>query len=328
MLTYGRNKEIELYQESDLKYLEYVIDNKIVGALWSISFTLPKYILISPNKTIDLIAKILKIRENSRENEHLIHSIFDNKDILEKHSELIKEFVFNETLEIPLDSYYFENALSFLDNTFGFDTLFNYLQKKVAFLEVQKDYFSLSLHKHYDNPTKDSIQKEKDFLIVIKWYADLTEKSEYLHKKLVEYLRPTAIQSDEFKTGFKLLIDKAGKNIERVVDICNALDVDENKSELLISMLIEISNELCQKYEISNENLVQIFGLNFIYNLSVKSGTAGGAFPQDLAKRDYLIHLIEKYQMHPKVMELFIYSLDKIKKDIERDELREFDEKW
>jgi hypothetical protein len=60
----------------------------------------------------------------------------------------------------------------------------------------------------------------------------------------------------------------------------------------------------------------------------MKSGHAGGAFPQDLNKRAELKHLMEKYEMHPKVKEVFMYSLEKVNKDIERDELREFDEKW
>src|SRR5690606_39230171 len=52
MLTNGRNRESEYYNEDDLKYIEYVVENKIVQALWSISFTLPKYILINPQRTL------------------------------------------------------------------------------------------------------------------------------------------------------------------------------------------------------------------------------------------------------------------------------------
>lgn len=328
ILTNGRNRDINFYKAEDLDFVEYVIEQKLVQALWSISFTLPKYILINPERTLNLIARILKISENRRENEHLIHSIFEDKEILDNYPDLIRNFIFKETLSIPLDSYYFNKALNFLEDVFGFDTLLGYLKEKILLLEKQKDYFSLSLHKHYTNPSKDSVQAELDFLQVINWYSELTEKSEYLHKKFVEYLRPTQINSEEFKNGFKQLIVNAGNEKTKVIDLCNALDVYEHKNEFLIAMLIEISNELCDKFELSNENLVQIFGSNFIYNMGVKSGPAGGPFPQDLNKRDELNQLMEKYPMHPRVKDIFTYSLDKVNKDIARNVFGEFDEKW
>jgi hypothetical protein len=328
MLTYGRNQEVNLYRDDDLSYVEYVIENKIIQAIWSISFSISKYILVNPERTIDLIARILKISENTRENDHLIHSLFDDKEILSKHPVLIKNFIFKETLEIPLDSYYFDSALNFLENSFGFDDLFIYLKEKLHLLDKKENYFSLSLHKHYSNPDKDQLQSELDFLKVILWYSELENKSEYLHKKLVEYLRPMQIQSEEFKKEFIQLIKDAGNNEDKVIDLCNALDVYENKSEYLMSILIEISNELCDKFKLSNEKLIMIFGSNFIHNLGMKSGPAGGPFPQDLNKRDELIQLMDKYKMHPKVKEVFMYSLEKVNKDIERDKLLDYDERW
>lgn len=328
MLTNGRNREVELYQENDLEYIEHVVDNKLVKALWSISFTLPKYILINPVRTINLIAKILKINENARENEHLIHSIFDDKDILVSHPALIKEFVIKETLEIPLNSHYFSGVLTFLDDYFGFEVLFNYLKDKIVVIEKQNDYLSLSSHDHYDNYKKDPQQTEMEFLSVIQWYADLEIKSEYVHKKLVEYLRPIQIKSEAFKSGFKELINNAGNNPDKIIDLCNALDVYDDKGEFLMSMLIEIANELCDKYKFSKEQLIQIFGSDYIHNFGMKSGIAGGPFPQDLKKKAELIQIMEKYQMHPRVNEIFLYSLEKVNRDIVGDELRDFDEKW
>lgn len=328
MLTNGRNREVELYREDDLKYIEHVVENNIVKALWSIPFTLPKYILITPSRTINLISKILKINENARENKLLIHSIFDDKDILVRQPDLIKEFVIKETLEIPLDSHYFSGVLTFLDDYFGFEVLFDYLKDKIIVIVKQNDYLSLSSHDHYDNHKKDPQQIEKEFLSVIQWYADLEIKSEYVHKKLVEYLRPIQIKSEEFKTGFKVLITNVGNNPEKIIDLCNALDVYDDKGEFLISMLIEIANELCDKYDFSKKQLIQIFGSDYIHNFGLKSGIAGSPFPQDLNKRAELIQIMEKYQMHPRVKEIFLYSLEKVNKDIEGHELRDFDEKW
>jgi hypothetical protein len=328
MLTNGRNMEIEFYRESDLDFVEYVVQNKLLSALWSISFTLPKYMYINPDKTIDLISQILKISENHRENEHLIHALFEDSELLKKNAKLIKAFIFNETLIIPLDSYYFDNVLFFLENNFGFDCLFDYLQERVSMLEKENKYFSLSLHKHYNNPNKEETQIEIDFLKVINWFAQLPSKNEYLHKKIVEFLRPTQLTSSEFKDGFKQLVIACGEAKTMIIDLFNALDVYENKSESIVGLIIEIVNGLCDKFEFDNFELVQIFGSNFIYNHGMKSGPSGGPFPQDLNKRIELNMYLEKYSMHYRVKDIFNYALENVNKDIERDRFENTDEKW
>ena len=328
MLTNGRNREVEFYRESDLEFVEYVVQNKVLNALWSISFTLPKYMYIAPDKTIDLISQIFKKSENHRENEHLIHALFEDKELLKTNAKLIKTFIFNETLTIPLDSYYFDNALFFLEDNFGFDCLFDYLQERVSILEKENNYFSLSLHKHYNNPNKEVTQIELDFLKVISWFAELPSKNEYLHKKIVEFLRPTQLTSSEFSDGFKNLVVACGGDKTKIIDLFNALDVYENKSESIVGLIIEIVNDLCDKFEFDNYELVQIFGSNFINNLGMKSGPAGGPFPQDLNKRDELKMYLEKYTMHNRVKDIFTYALERVNKDIERDRFGDIDEKW
>jgi hypothetical protein len=328
MLTNGRNREIEFYRESDLDFVEYVIQNKLLHALWSISFTLPKYMSIAPDKTIDLISQILKISENNKENEHLIHALFEDKEQLKTNAKLIKSFILKETLSIPLDSYYFDNALFFLEDNFGFDSLFDYLKERISILEKGNNYFSLSLHKHYNNPNKDATQIELDFLKVISWFAELPSKNEYIHKKIVEFLRPTQLTSSEFSDGFKKLVIDVGEDKTKIIDLFNALDVYENKSESIIGLIIEIVNGLCDKFVFDNYELGQIFGSNFINNLGVKSGPPGGPFPQDINKRDELKMYIGKYSMHDRVKDLFTNALERVNKDIERDIIGDIDEKW
>lgn len=328
MLTNGRNREIEFYRESDLEFVEYVVQKKLLNALWSISFTLPKYMYIAPKKTIDLISQILKISENQRENEHLIHALFEDKELLKANAELIKTFIFKQTLTIPLDSYYFDNALFFLEDNFGFDCLFDYLQERVSILEKENNYFSLSLHKHYNNPNKEVKQTELDFLKVISWFTELPSKNENLHKKIVEFLRPTQLVSSEFFDGFKNLIVACGGDKTKIIDLFSALDVYENKGESIVGLIIELVNDLCDKFEFDNYELVQIFGSNFISNLGMKSGPAGGPFPQDLNKRDELKMYLEKYSMHNRVKDIFTYALERVNKDIERDRFGDIDEIW
>ncbi len=326
MLTNGRNRETELYKEDDLKYFEYIVDNKLINQLWSTSFTLPKYILINPARTLSLVSKIFRLSEKEREEGFLLHSIFEDKKILDNHSALLKDFVFSSTLEIPIDFHYLDEVLYFLEDYFGFDLLFTYLKEKISLIEKEKKTIYLSYHKHYSNPHKEPNQSEEDFVKVIKWYAELENKSDYIHKVLVEFIRPAEIKSERFKSDFKVLIEEAGDNIEKIVDLCKSLDVYENKSEFLISLLIEIANELCEKYKIGKAQLIDIFGSDYIRNFGAKSGPAGGPFPHDLNKKKELIDLMKKYKMHPKVKEIFEHALENVNDDIERD--RNFDVKW
>ena len=195
-------------------------------------------------------------------------------------------------------------------------------------LEKENKYFSLSLHKHYNNPNKEETQIEIDFLKVINWFAQLPSKNEYLHKKIVEFLRPTQLTSSEFKDGFKQLVIACGEAKTMIIDLFNALDVYENKSESIVGLIIEIVNGLCDKFEFDNFELVQIFGSNFIYNQGMKSGPSGGPFPQDLNKRVELNMYLEKYSMHYRVKDIFNYALENVNKDIERDRFENTDEKW
>lgn len=328
MLTSGRNNDVEFYKESDLDFVEYVTQNNLLQSLWSISFTIPKYMSIAPRRTIDLISQILKISENNRENEHLIHALFKDKELLKKNAELIKAFIFKETLTIPLDSFYFDESLFFLEDNFGFDCLFDYLKERVSMLEKDNNYFSLSLHKHYNNPNKDKTQAELDFLKVINWFAGLPDKNEYLHKRIVEFLRPLQLISLEFSDGFKQLVIDSKGDKTRIIDLFNALDVYENKSENIIKLTIEIANELCNKFEFDDNELAQIVGFDFIHNLGMKTGSAGDPFPQDLNKKDELNIYLEKYDMHSRIKDIFLYALKKVDKDIERDRLRDIDEEW
>jgi hypothetical protein len=326
MLTNGRNKEIEFYTDADLKYFEYVVDNKLVNQLHSISFSIAKYILINPARTLDIISGIFEISENMRQEGFLLHSIFEDKSILEEHSELIKEFVFTSTIEFPIDHHYSNDVLCFLENYFGFDLLFDYLKEKILRIEEKKQTLYLSYHKHYNNPNKTPIQCESDFIKVIKWYSDLDSKSDYIHKVLVEFLRPNEITSDNFKAEFKALINDAGDKVEKIIDLCKALDVYENKNERLIALLIDIANEICEKYKIEDDMLIELFGYDYIRNLGAKSGPAGGPFPQDIEKKRELNDIIKNHKMHPKVEEIFRYALSKVNGDIERNLFN--DEKW
>lgn len=327
MLTYGRNRKVEFYKKSDLDFVESVIQSNLLDALWGVSLTISDFLAVSPERTIHLISEILKMDENKREIEQLFHGIFKEKEQLSEHAELIKSFIFKETLIIPLDSYYFEDALFFLEDNFGFDCLFDYLKRRVILLEKEKKDFPHSLHKSYIKPGKDNTQSEIDFLNVIKWYVDSENKNEFLHKKMVDFLRPKELSSKEFWREFEILVSDSGKDKLRVMSLFYSLDNDGEKSEEFITQLIKIVNNVCDEIEFENHELIQMFGSGFIRNTGFKSGSPGVPFPSDLKKRDELIGYM-KNPMHDQVKEVFSIALKCVNNDIERCNNENTDEQW
>jgi hypothetical protein len=317
LLTYGRNREIELYREDDLKYFEYVVENKLVKQLWSTSFTLSKYILINPIRTLNLIASIFEISENEREDGYILKSIFEEETILQNHKDLIKEFIVSHTQQFPINHHYLKGALHFLENSFGFESLFEYLKVKIELYEKKRETIHLSHHERYINKEKTQEQTERDFIKVIKWHSDLDTKSEYNHKVLVEFLSPKEIETKSFKTNFKVLVDNAGDDIDKIVDLCQTLDVFENKNEQVTSLLIDVANEICKKHNPKKEQLINIFGYNYINNMGVKSGVPGAPFPQDIDKKEEITTILNKYEMHSSVKEVFEYAFKAVEGDIE-----------
>lgn len=329
MLTHGRNQNTDLYKDGDLEYFEFVVDNKILSAIGNTPFTIAKYILINPERTINIISKILRLGGNIREDGYLLHSIFENNEILEKYPDLIKEFVFKDTIEFPIESHYIEDILTFLENQYGFNTMLDYLISKTCYYESKDEFLSLTFHKHYNNPKKGQLQKEIDFLKVIGWYTGLKVKSKYFHRRLLQFLRPSSLHSGEFKDGFNALIRKATDNKEKIIEICNTLDVFENKGDYIIGLLIEITNELCDRLPISREDLIDIFGHDFIYNtMVVKTVIPGQPSPENISKQDIFKKILENHKLHPQVRDLFINAIQIIEKDIERERYMDIDSIW
>jgi hypothetical protein len=114
-----------------------------------------------------------------------------------------------------------------------------------------------------------------------------------------------------------VLVDNAGDDIDKIVDLCQTLDVFENKNEQVTSLLIDVANEICKKHNPKKEQLINIFGYNYINNMGVKSGVPGAPFPQDIDKKEEITTILNKYEMHSSVKEVFEYAFKAVEGDIE-----------
>ena len=318
MLTYGRNQDTKLYKEKDFDFFSEAIKSKNREAIWSLHHTLPKFISINPTTTLSLITEILKLNLDSvdRMKGSLLQSLFEEKELVEKHKDEVKDFILSETIEISLDTTFFESTLSFLDLNFGFETLFKYLQVKIEYSILQNDYLDISLTRHYNHPQKEQEQIEQDFLFVLEWYAELKEKNSY-HLKLVEFLRPIKIEVETFNPILADLIFKY-EDVNTILDLFDALNTFENKNEEFIAMIIIIAMCLSKKFTLSEENLIQIFSSEFIYNMGSKCGTGNAPFPQDIAHRDLIKKLLGDSAMEGNIRNVLNVSLAHVQKDIDR----------
>ncbi|MCZ4695138.1 hypothetical protein DWB61_08685 [Ancylomarina euxinus] len=316
MLTYGRNQDTTLYQETDLEFFEEVIKTKNKEVFWALENTLPQYLFLSSTKTLALITEILKVEELGRMKGALLQSLFDEKELVEKHKDEVKDFIFNETIKIPLDTTFFESALSFLDLNFGFETLFKYLQEKFEDSIKQQDYLDISLTRHYNYPHKKTEDVERNFLTAIEWYTELNKKNSY-HLELVEYLRPINIDVNNFSPLLTELINKY-EDLNKLLDLFDALNTYENRSEEFVAMIITIANKMSEKFTLTEKNLIQLFSSEFIYNMGSKCGTGYAPFPQDIAHRDLIKKLLESCDIDSKVSGILNGSLIHVQKEIDR----------
>ncbi len=320
MLSFGRNQDSSFYKESDLEFIESAMVDKLPLTIKNVVYSLPQFMSVAPAKVIRLLSQIAKLDNYKGEKEKLIYTLFTKDDLLEENKDLIKDFIFNATLDIPHDAHYFGKVLFFLESKFDINTLHSYLINRVNFLEKEGRYFSISIDRYYNNPDKSEVQNEVDFLRIVKWYANLETKNEYTHKKLVEYLSPSKLKTSEFRNGFQDLVSEAKDDSGILVSLFEAIDTSRYESYIL-KFKISMISELCEKINFSHDELIRMFTSKFIYNSGLKSKSTKGAFPSDLRKQSLLEDCIEKMKMHQSVKNVLLYSLERVKSAIKKDSI-------
>ena len=135
---------------------------------------------------------------------------------------------------------------------------------------------------------------------------------------MVQYLIPSLSFSETIAKLFKETIKPFMDNdLQKVIDYCSILEVFKGKNNVLITTLVDVANELCGKFKVSREDLLNLFSCDFVYNLGLKSGTAGEPFPQDVEKANLITTLLAEKGIHPQVSRFLSSTLEKVKRDIE-----------
>ncbi|BDS12965.1 SMEK domain-containing protein [Aureispira anguillae] len=319
LLVYGRNQDYSFYELRDFKYIEYVIQNQNTNSIKNLAHTLHQYIYIDVNKTLSLISILLKNLPDIDSVSFLLKSLFKDSNIISQYANELREFIFKETLHISLDTQYSNYILVFLENQFSFNSLLKYLIQKINLFQKENTVIGLNFYSKYQNRLLTDKQKESNFLTVLNWYGNLKNPSNFLHKQLVDFFKPSSLFSESLKKEATTVINSKKNNYNFLVTYCHGLTVFEHKNKEILLFLIEAGNLLIQHPNYKPHDIEKIFGYSFIHNLSGKSKTNRGAFPHDITKSKLLTDLISNIEMEFDIQSIFNQALDAVNKNINED---------
>jgi len=319
LLTIGRNRDRTQYEIKDLKYIEAVLDDENRRAMGRLSVVLPDYIYLEPDLTLKICEKFVKKDNRGREDEMLVHSLFEKKDLDADTCLKLKNFAFDNMLPLNIDGFHHSHVLFFLEANFGFDVMFSYLVRRLEYHEKNDSIHLIDARGFDINPELTQDQREDNLLRAITWYTGLEHPSIDIHSKLVEVFTFPGSFTSSFRKKLETLVDQDDKDLNFLLKICQALDVFEDKDGELLEFLISIGNRVSVLPGFTNESLLTVFGVDFIDNMGVRSKSGPGPYPKDLDRREQLTALLKRQDLHEEVRKIFEHSLRIVERAIERE---------
>lgn len=316
LLTYGRNQDFTFYKKKDFTYIKNVLAERNISAIRNLTFTIHKYILLDVDTTLELIGDMLKFPLYQHDHNDIIHSLFSDNSITKKFREELKEFVFKQTIFLSFENYELSDLLAFLDNEFGFNTLLNYLIKKIEHLKkTQGDFFHLYLSNTYTNLNKNEEERDHDFLAALEWFIKQDLKSSYENIKLLDFIKPVSQFSESLKKRINASI--IGRPLDELIKTSIVVNVFEQKNIELVQTLIAICNEAIKDPDFTESSILEIFGSSIIYNQGIKFGSLGQPFQQDLEHKELLEKILKENELNTSVRTFLESALVKVDQDIE-----------
>lgn len=326
LLTIGRKRDKTQYEKGDLAYIETAIDEGNQGAMFRLSVTLPDFMDLDSDLTLKLCKKFID-SDKGRNIEMLITSLFEAPDFTSKHKDKLNQFAFSTTIQLQIDSHYFNFIFLFLERNFGFDVLFSYMLKRIEFLENEVGWHSIDFSGVHNNSDLTPEQRDDNFVKVIQWYLSVDQPSPYVHLKLVEYFLPARVFTQSLVNKLKALAAQYANNIDALIGICKALDVYGEKEGELLEFLISMANGIVKLKGCKKDKIVEVLGEDFVFNNGGKSKSGPGPYPKDIARRELLIEALKKYEMEKDVREIFESALLRVEESIKWEE-KTASEEW
>jgi len=318
MLIYGRNGDKSLLKETDFDYFETILAEQNQVAIDNLKYGIDDYLSVAPGRTLELIGKLFKIDNGEPYYQSVFYSLFEDKEAVTANSDAIKDFLFANTIDIPLD-HYFQEPLKFLEDYFGFDALVDYLSQKVAYFKANSGLPGLYYDFVFNNLSVDQEKKEYNFIQLLdNFIKGLRQDTE----GIIDVLKPASGVSEY---AYKLLLEKVdGNRADKayIIELAKLLHIFEGPTESHLKILLEIGNLLASDHSANEEEIRSIFPDGFYYNMGSRSKSGPGAFPQDLEKKKRIEKLLAENSIDDKLRSMFTEILAAVERDIEEENRR------
>ena len=250
-----------------------MVYNHLNEVIETLPYTLIDYLEINKGKTFNLLKYVFDNFEHPRQIEMMLLSLIDDKKRYDENKKYedefeneIKELIINHTQKFPLGNSYFNYAFAFLENHFGFDTLFKFLINRIESYEKDSNnlyYLSFS-GMHTGNRQSSEGKSISNFIKVFKWYIQVEDDKYHIKKSLLEFFKPTIVFNEAIKKQIDILIEENKTNPNSLIKIGSGLEIFKNKNEILIITLIKISDYYLDISNRDVKNLDDIFGFDIL----------------------------------------------------------------
>jgi hypothetical protein len=319
LLTYGRDRNVEYYEESDLEYFEYAINNKLEQAYSFITSELINYAYKNRTRTFQLLDQFINLIPINVEDNFIMYTFSENKKVTTDFKDELKSLLFKNIEHFSVDDNYADHVLQFLDDEHGFYTVFEFVKIKVASALQGDEYKYLTLRDHnYSNKKLSEIEKIERYLIVLQWFVESYTGSEKDFEYVVEFFAPKEVFSEELKNAVLQLGEQYLNEPKKLDNLCTAISMLPPSSEHQIITLCRI----VEVYIITNPNdrNIQRFFSHHYYRSSggVKTGR-GVPYPEDVAKKKFLEKILEQNEFVPQVKKVLQDCIINVNRAIEEE---------
>ncbi|MET3502599.1 hypothetical protein ABIC45_004223 [Mucilaginibacter rubeus] len=315
MLVHGRHGDTSLYKEPDFDYFEEVLAEQNQSAIGTLKYGIEDYLVVAPKRTLELIASLFKLKDSEPLYDSIFYSMFENVEVVEKNAEAIKEFIFKQTVEIPLD-HYMQDLLKFLENHFGFDTVVDYLLKKANYFEAHPDRPRSYYDFVFSNPKLDQETREYNFIQLLDRFI---KEKKINNDGVIDVLKPATGVSAFIYEVLSEKIEQNRKDKDYLIDLAQLLHIFKEPTESHVKLLINIGNQLAANHTITDDELRSIFPDGYYYNMGSRSKSGQGPFPQDVEKKSMIEKLLAENQLHERLGNIFKNILIAVERDIKEE---------
>lgn len=316
LLNYGRNKNKDFYKVSELEYYEYIIENKKEGLYHYITYVLIDYAYVEKHKTFELLNLFMKIADHNNI-EYLMLSLLDEKDSYKKDFREDIKKLFNENLDkISLADGHSNQLLQFFDDYFGFDELFNFINKKIEQdIDFDEDaYFNFG-RVFYRNDHLTEEQVNQRYIQILAWYTDNYELDSEKSDRIVNIFKPGVVITPNLKEHLINFVQSTSLGKDKLKLVAKCLKSFQNNSDEWINVMSLIADH-CVQID-SKINFTDIYGSSFYENYGSKSKVGLHVpYREDLYKKEILTKIISEKRYSGKIIEYLQTCLRNVEDDI------------